>query len=345
MKSSMRRLIIDRLLSEKGLVTFAEIQSVLQVSSPTIKRDLHYMREQLGAPIRYSKMRGGYYYEAVEKKPRQLIGRPRKNHQPEAERLSRKQWYSSQELYVLASTIDLLGQLSEDKQSAIFQELEPLRARVSNLLCLGDIDPKELLRRVKIVNTQVPFSEPPAFETIGVALCERRRVRIEYFTNSRGETTLRDISPLRLVHYKNRWYVDAYCHLSEGLRTFLIENIESASVLEDSVIRYSLEKVKRELDAGYGIFHGKELQEAQIHLPVDRVSYVLREGWHVDQRVEPNEDGSAELFVPYSNPTELVGEILRWGAGIEVKAPEKLKTLVASEALKIVGLYDFGKKA
>ena len=60
MKSSMRRLIIDRLLSEKGLVTFAEIQSVLQVSSPTIKRDLHYMREQLGAPIRYSKMRGGY---------------------------------------------------------------------------------------------------------------------------------------------------------------------------------------------------------------------------------------------------------------------------------------------
>ena len=75
MKSSMRRLIIDRLLSEKGLVTFAEIQSVLQVSSPTIKRDLHYMREQLGAPIRYSKMRGGYYYEAVEKKPRQLIGR------------------------------------------------------------------------------------------------------------------------------------------------------------------------------------------------------------------------------------------------------------------------------
>lgn len=344
MKSSMRRLIIDRLLSEKGLVTFDEIQSVLQVSSPTLKRDLRFMRENLGAPIRYSKARGGYFYDVVERETRQLIGRPRKHRLPEASRLRQKQWYSSQELFVLCSTIDLLSQLSEDKQSAIFQELEPLRARVANLLCLGDIDPKELLRRVKIVGGCKPFEEPPTFETIGVALCERRRVRIEYFTPSRGETTLRDISPLRLVHYKNRWYVDAYCHLSEGLRTFLIENVESAEVLEENIIRYSLEKVKRELDAGYGIFHGEKLQEAQIHIPAERVSYVLREGWHADQRVEPNEDRSAELYVPYSHPTELIGEILRWGAGVEVKAPADLKALVASEALKIASLYDFRRQ-
>lgn len=345
MKSSMRRLIIDRLLSEKGLVPFDEITSVLQVSAPTVKRDLRYMREQLGAPIRYSKQRGGYFYDVSDKEPRQLVGRPRKNPRPQPQRLARKQWYTSEELYVLASTVSLLGQLSEDKQSAIFQELEPLRARVSSLLCLGEIEPKELLRRVKIVSPRVPYEEPPAFETIGAALSIRRRVLINYYSASRGEHSSRTISPMRLVHYKNRWYVDAYCHQSEGLRTFLIENIESAEVLEESAIRYSLEKVKQELDAGYGIFHGAQLQEAHIHLPANRVAYVLREAWHSDQKVVANEDGSAELYVPYSNPTEIVGEILRWGAGVEVKAPEALKALVAAQALEIASLYDFSRKA
>ena len=62
MKSSTRRLIIDRLLAERGVVPFELFEEVLRVSAPTIKRDLRYMREELGAPIQFSKARGGYCY-------------------------------------------------------------------------------------------------------------------------------------------------------------------------------------------------------------------------------------------------------------------------------------------
>ncbi len=62
MKSSTRRLIIDRLLAERGVVPFELFEEVLRVSAPTIKRDLRYMREELGAPIQFSKARGGYFY-------------------------------------------------------------------------------------------------------------------------------------------------------------------------------------------------------------------------------------------------------------------------------------------
>lgn len=54
MKSSTRRLIIDRLLAERGVVPFELFEEVLRVSAPTIKRDLRYMREELGAPIQLS---------------------------------------------------------------------------------------------------------------------------------------------------------------------------------------------------------------------------------------------------------------------------------------------------
>ena len=60
MKDNVRRLIIDRLLSEKKVVSFEELQNVLQVSAPTVKRDLRYMRDMLKAPIVYSRSRGGY---------------------------------------------------------------------------------------------------------------------------------------------------------------------------------------------------------------------------------------------------------------------------------------------
>ena len=45
MQDSMRRVLIDRLLSDKSVVTLQELQDVLKVSIPTIKRDLRYMRK------------------------------------------------------------------------------------------------------------------------------------------------------------------------------------------------------------------------------------------------------------------------------------------------------------
>ena len=60
MQDSMRRVLIDRLLSDKSVVTLQELQDVLKVSIPTIKRDLRYMRKELKAPIVYSRTRGGY---------------------------------------------------------------------------------------------------------------------------------------------------------------------------------------------------------------------------------------------------------------------------------------------
>ena len=55
------------------------------------------------------------------------------------------------------------------------------------------------------------------FELVGEALVRRRRVRMTYLTRGRNEVSERDISPQRLVHYRNTWYVDAWCHSRERL--------------------------------------------------------------------------------------------------------------------------------
>ena len=67
-----------------------------------------------------------------------------------------------------------------------------------------------------------------------------------------------------MVHYRSRWYVDAYCHASEGLRTFAIENIRRAEVLPRSAKRVSTREIETELDKSYGLFHSGELKTALL---------------------------------------------------------------------------------
>jgi predicted DNA-binding transcriptional regulator YafY len=37
--------------------------------------------------------------------------------------------------------------------------------------------------------------------------------------------TEREVSPQRLVHYRDNWYLDAWCHLREDVRSFSIDAI------------------------------------------------------------------------------------------------------------------------
>ena len=327
MKASMRRLIIDRLISEKGCVTFQELQDVLKASSPTIKRDIRYMREQLGAPITYSRADGGYRYSTFESS---------KTDAPV--RTSARRAGSKVGNAPLKTTVDLLELLACDKTSAIFSELEPLRSRVVSLFSLGDTLPRELLRRVKVVRNNKFFVESRAFETIGCALSSRHRAKIRYYTPSRDEETDREISPLRLVHYRNRWYVDAYCHRAEELRTFRIENIRRAELLPTAARRMGLEAVETALDSGYGIFHGKEMRWAEIRMTKADADIVLRESWAERQEVSVVE-GEVVLRVPYADSRELVGEILRWGSRVRVTQPLELRRAVQEAAQAVLSQY------
>lgn len=333
MKSNMRRLVIDKLLTEKEYVSIDLFRKVLQMSEPTIKRELAYMRKKLNAPIVYSHLHRGYCYAKPTK--------PESRKDTSAETLRRlqvRQWYSSEELYVLSSAFEGLDKLERDHATALGTALSPMRSRILGVLTLGSADPQELQRRIHVIDSRIPFPEPQTFETVGAALSEKRRVHIRY--RAPGEAPVAcDISPVRLICYRNRWYVDAYCHLTNTLKAFQIEHIEFAEVLSLLARRVSLDTVAMTLDANYGIFHDEKVLTARIRVNADAAHEVLREAWHPQQQLDRLEEGSWMLSVPYIDPTEVVGEILRWGARVEVLEPLALREQVRKEAESIAALY------
>ena len=67
---------------------------------------------------------------------------------------------------------------------------------------------------------------------MGSALLRRKRLRVTYFARSTGETTERELSPQRLVYYRENWYLDAWCHLREGLRNFAIDSMHEVDLVD-----------------------------------------------------------------------------------------------------------------
>ena len=64
---------------------------------------------------------------------------------------------------------------------------------------------------------------------------------------------------------------------------------------------------------------------AKLRFTPERARWVASEQWHPQQKAATDADGHYLLELPYSNPTELVMDILRHGAGVEVLAPPALQ--------------------
>ncbi len=313
---------IDQLLHQRSVVTRAELLAELEISWATLKRDLAYMRDRLNAPIVFDNERGGYCFDRSGAGPQyELPGL----------------WFSPQEVLALLTMHRLLDEL--DSGGLLGPQVGPLMARLHGLLESNAGSADEIMNRVRIIaahNRPVP---PRWFEVVGSSLVQRRRIEILYYTRTRDETTRREVSPQRLVHYRNAWYLDAWCHRSDALRIFSLDAIQQARVIDRKARNVSPAEIDRELGSGYGIFRGRKLRHAVLRFAPDAARWVSAEVWHPQQQSQWLADGRLELTLPYSESPELEMDILRHGELVEVIAPDALREKIAERLIKATRNY------
>jgi len=115
------------------------------------------------------------------------------------------------------------------------RHLQPLLDKLHGMLGASEGEARELMQRVKIMSAARRPVIGRHFELIGGALMQRRRVQMRYWVRSRREETERSVSPQRLVHWRNTWYLDAWCHTSDALRRFALDAVRDATLLEQRV--------------------------------------------------------------------------------------------------------------
>ena len=307
---------IDNLLHERRSITFQELLSRLEVSPATLKRDLAYMRDRLNAPIIFDKDLSGYRLDA------QGVGA-----QYELPGL----WFTAEEIYALLTMQHLLSNL--DTGGLLGPHIKPLLSRLTVLLGNTDDAVDQVQKRIKVESMGARQVHLELFQVVASALVRRKRLIIEYHSRGSDETSTRELSPQRLMHYRGNWYLDAWCHTKNAMRNFAVDAIKKAEITEQVADDIPETQLNEVLATGYGIFSGKDVEWATLHFTAERARWVADERWHSKQKGKFLKDGTYELKVPYSDHRELIMDILKHGQYVTVVAPESLRNAVA-ETLK-----------
>lgn len=319
---------IDHMLQSRGRVKVDEFLEELGVSLATFKRDLEYMRSRLNAPITWDRDENAYCFEEGP------AGKGPKYELPGL-------WFTPTEAQALLTLEHLIESL---EPALLGAHVKPLKARLAALLSAGDRSLDEVRKRIRVIPFGARRHQPRHFELIAAAVIGRQRLDLAYYNRMKDEATQRQVSPQRLVHYRNNWYLDGWCHLRQDLRSFSLDAIRDVTVVPGKVKDIADAQLDDTLAASYGIFSGRKVQWAALRFSAERGRYVSLEDWHPKQRASWEKDGRYLLEVPYSSEKELVMDILKYGPDVEVLAPESLRASVCRLAEQTAQVYLQGRR-
>jgi len=313
---------IKYMIQARQCVPLDDFLSELEISKATFKRDLEYLRSRMNASIVYDRFKGGYCFDSA------VIGE--KIELPGL-------WFSEKEVTALVLMQHLLSGL--DKGGLIEPHIAPLTSIIDGILGQSNTPAKELRKRLKVFGISARKGSIENFEEVGNALLTRKKLHITYYARGKDETTEREISPQRLIFYRDNWYLDAYCHLRKDLRSFAVDCISKAIITNTKADEISEKQLHEHFAESYGIFSGKASQRAKLKFTPEKARWVSSETWHGQQVGTFDKEGNYLLEFDYNQDPELVMDILKYGAGVEVLAPTSLRKRVKDELVNALNNY------
>lgn len=168
--------------------------------------------------------------------------------------------------------------------------------------------------------------------TVRAALDAGHRLRLEYLVAARDESTTRDVDPIRVVAVDGRWYLQAWCHRAEDVRTFRIDRISDASVLD----------VQAQPPAGVQlrpvpprVFQPSE-DDLTVGLVLQPHASWVAENFPLESSTR-QQDGSLEVTLKVADPAWIVRLVWRLGGAARVTEPIWLAERVAADAAAALG--------
>ena len=287
-------------------VSQESLRDELRCSRATLYRDIAFLRDALGAPLESDPERHGFAYDREEADRFELPGL----------------WLTSEELSALMALNELIGR---SDPGVLAGALAPFKARIERLLsdhAEGDALPIE---RIRVIPYGARTLDQRVFRTVVGAVLARRRLKFRYRARTTDADSTRLVSPQRLTHYRDNWYLDAWDHDREALRSFAVDRIAEPEQLDVPAMNRESDELDAVLASSYGIFAGAPKAWATLRFSARAARWVADEHWHSQQEGQFLPDGRYELRVPYSNSRELLMDVMKYGPDAEVIAPLPLR--------------------
>lgn len=287
-------------------VSQERLRDELQCSRATLYRDVAFLRDALGAPIESDPDRHGFAYDREEADRFELPGL----------------WLTSEELAALMALNELIAR---SDPGVLAGALAPFKSRMERLLSDHAQSNALPLERIRVIPCGSRKLDQRVFRAVAGAVLARKQLKFRYRARTTDADTLRTVSPQRLTHYRDNWYLDAWDHDREALRSFAVDRVAEPEHLDASAIDRDTQELDSTLASSYGIFAGAPTAWATIRFSPHAARWVADEHWHSQQEGHYLTDGRYELRVPYSNSRELLMDVMKYGPDAEIVSPLPLR--------------------
>ena len=300
----LRLIELDKELREAKFPNCSLLANRFEVSTKTILRDIDFLRDQLGAPVKYDARKRGYYYsDPVYMLPSVAMS--------EGELLALM--VGTQALYGLRGT-------------PIADQLKLVLGKLSEVL------PDEISLRPLELFSNFSFSSPPSlplksgtWETVIKALLSKRQMEIIYH----GKVSR--IHPLHIANLQGEWYLFVRFFDYDNFRQISMGRIEEAKLLDKRVNSSGFDPEVFLSDTLYRFAGDNEPFSVTLLFDTEVSDAVLEREWHPNQKTEELPDGRVRLTFSAKGRIEVKRWILAWGRHCSVESPSWLKTMLNEE--------------
>jgi len=287
----------------------------LEVSTKSIYRDIEFMRDRLELPVEFDGARNGFHYtEEVSNFPTLQI--------------------TEGELFALLVAEKALQQYRGTAfERPLLSAFKKMAASLPDTVSLNLADWEQT---ISFRTSAEPILDVEIFDTLAKATARHGQLLLTYRKPGRKETEPRIVDPYHLANINGEWFLFAYCHLRNDIRTFVPSRIQEAELTGKTFIRpqkFSLEKRLRDT---FGVVTGQGEFEVVIRFDELVSDYIREKRWHPSQQLIELEDGGVELRLKLSSLAEIQRWILSWGGQACALAPAELVESLKAAARMIL---------
>ncbi len=306
---------ILRMLRRGRPVTVPALADALEVSEPTVRRTIHWLRDAMFAPIEFDRSRNTWVLtDRTWSLPLDMLSKP--------DQVFAMAW--AVRLAMPAADLELREQIDE-----LFEVLA-LRLQMN----VADLE--RALDAVTVEHTEMPSFEGAPTRVALECIAHRRPMEMDYdspWKASRGKP--RHILPLHVRYVDGQGYLLAREIASHAHKVFALARVRNARriptpwpIASDRADRAAIER----WCSSFGVWLDDEVLPVTVWVAPSHAEYVRRQCWQPScrDRIEP--DGTLVRKLTAARSPDLVNRLLSLGDGLVWVEPAEVRADVARVA-------------
>jgi predicted DNA-binding transcriptional regulator YafY len=310
-----RMLRIHQALHSGGYPNATNLACELEVSTKSIHRDLEFMRDRLKLPIQYDRRRFGYFYtENVKSFPTLQI--------------------TEGEILALVVAEKALRQY----RGTSFEQplLSALRKMEQSLPDTVSLSLNDIAQTISFRTSAEPILDLEVFDALAKATTARRQLELTYRKPGQVRPEQRIVDPYHLANINGEWFLFAFDHLRQDLRTFAPARIKAIRHTGQTFERRRTFSLEQRLRGSFGVQSGYGNFDVVIRFNERVADYLREKKWHDSQQLRELKSGAVELRLKLSSLAEVGRWVLSWGGDAVVVRPAELAQVVRQAAQKVL---------